>query len=139
MLYTPDGRDDAFNIIVHQNVRLSEVIVTDILESDRLPVIFSTLGPVRTRTILDPVENLTDWELFQSFALELISPDIKIHSSNEADEAARDFAASVASAYRLSTRTTTILDSKFAMPRLDHLLKHKGKLLVLVFNIKGGT
>jgi hypothetical protein len=65
---------------------------------------FIILDPVRTRKVLDPVEKLTDWELFQSFVSELISPNILIHSSNETDKAARDFAASIASAYRLSTR-----------------------------------
>jgi hypothetical protein len=33
-------------------------------------------------------------------------------SSNKSDKAARDFAASIASAYRISTRKTTILDQK---------------------------
>jgi hypothetical protein len=33
---------------------------------------FSILDPVRTREALDPVEKLTDWELFQSLASELI-------------------------------------------------------------------
>jgi hypothetical protein len=90
---------------------------------------FSILDPVRTREASDPVEKLTDWELLQSFASELISPNIQIHSSNEADKAARDFAASIASAYRLSTRKkTTVLDRKYEIPRLDHLLKHERKL-----------
>jgi hypothetical protein len=98
---TPDGRGDVLDIVVHQNVLLSEVIVTNILGSDNLPIIFSILDCVRTGETLDAVEKMTDWELFQSFASELISPDIQIHSSNEADKAARDFPASVASAYRL--------------------------------------
>jgi hypothetical protein len=37
---------------------------------------FSTLDPVRTREALDPVEKLRAWKLFQSFASELISPNI---------------------------------------------------------------
>jgi hypothetical protein len=32
--YTLDGRGDVLDIVVHQNVGLSEVIVTDILDSD---------------------------------------------------------------------------------------------------------
>jgi hypothetical protein len=47
------------------------------------------------------VEKMTDWELFQSIASELISPNIQFHFSNEADKSARDSAASIASAYRL--------------------------------------
>jgi hypothetical protein len=65
---------------------------------------FSILGPVRSRDTLDPVEKLTNWKLCQSLASELVSPNIQIYSSNEGDKAARDFAASIASAYRLSTR-----------------------------------
>jgi hypothetical protein len=37
---------------------------------------FNIPGPVRTREALDPVKNLTDWELFQSLASEIITPDI---------------------------------------------------------------
>jgi hypothetical protein len=57
------------------------------------------LGPIRTREILVPVKKLTDWELFQSFASELISQNIQIDSHNEADKAAP-----VASTYKLPTR-----------------------------------
>jgi hypothetical protein len=94
--YTPDGRGDVLDTVVHQNVRQSEVIVTDILDSNHLPIMFSILDPVRIRQALDPVEKLADWELFQSLASELVSPNIKIHSSKEADTAAHDFAASIA-------------------------------------------
>jgi hypothetical protein len=41
--YTPDGRGDVLDIVVHQNVRLSEVIVNDILPSDHLSIMFSIL------------------------------------------------------------------------------------------------
>jgi hypothetical protein len=126
--YTPDGRDDVLNIIVHQNVRLSEVIVSDILDSDHLPIMFSILDPVKTKEILDPVKKLTDWGLFQSFASELLSLNIHIHSSNEADKAARDFAASIASVYKISTRKTIIFDPKYEIPGLDSLLMHKRNL-----------
>jgi hypothetical protein len=61
---------------------------------------FSFLDPVRTKETLDPVEKLTDWELFKNLASELMSPNIQIHSSNEADKASRDVAASVTSAHR---------------------------------------
>jgi hypothetical protein len=37
---------------------------------------------------LDPVQKLADWELLQSLASELITQNIKIHASNEADKAA---------------------------------------------------
>jgi hypothetical protein len=53
---------------------------------------------VKAREIIDPVEKFTDWERFQSLASALVSPRIEINSCTEADKAARDFAASVASA-----------------------------------------
>jgi hypothetical protein len=66
--YTPDGRGD-LDVVVHQNVRLPEAIATDIPDSDHIPITFSILGPVRTREALDPVEELTDWKLFQASPL----------------------------------------------------------------------
>jgi hypothetical protein len=38
--YAPDGMSQALDILVHHNVRLSEIIVTDILDSD---IVFWTL------------------------------------------------------------------------------------------------
>jgi hypothetical protein len=37
-----------------------------------------SFDPVRTREALHPVEKLTDWDLFQSLASELIYPSIQI-------------------------------------------------------------
>jgi hypothetical protein len=82
------------------------------------------LDPVKTREDLDLFEKLTGWELLQSLASELVSPNIQINSSN----AARDFAASTASAYRVSTRKTKIIDRKYGIHDLDHVLKHNRKL-----------
>jgi hypothetical protein len=84
--YTPDGIGDVVYIVVQQNVRLSEAIVTDILGSDHLPIMFSILHPVRRKESLDPVKKFRDWELFQSLASELIPQNIQIHSSNESDK-----------------------------------------------------
>jgi hypothetical protein len=71
--YTPDGRGDVLDIAVYQNV--SEVTVIDIQYSDHLSM-FSIVDLVRTREASDPVEKLTDWELFQSLASEFVSPNI---------------------------------------------------------------
>jgi hypothetical protein len=57
---------------------------------------------------LDPVEKFTAWERFQGLASALMSPRVEINSCAETDKAARDFVASIASAYRLLTKTTTI-------------------------------
>jgi hypothetical protein len=93
---------------------------------------FSFLDPDRTRETLDSVEKLTDCELFQSLASELISPNIQIHSSSEADKVSRGFAAPVALAYRLSTRKTTILYQKYEIHGLDRLFKHIRNLRILL-------
>jgi hypothetical protein len=89
---------------------------------------FSILDPV-TRQALDPIEKLIDWEMFQSLVSELISPDIQIQSSNEADKTARVFAVSRASAYRIPSRKESIiLGRKYEIPGLDYLLKYEGKV-----------
>jgi hypothetical protein len=46
----------------------SEVTVTDILDSDHLPIMISILEPVRKREALDLVEKLRDCELLQSLS-----------------------------------------------------------------------
>jgi hypothetical protein len=53
---------------------------------------------------------------------------VENNSCIEADKAARDIAASVASAYRLSTKTTTISDRFRGSSSLERLLKHKQRL-----------
>jgi hypothetical protein len=79
------------DIVVHQNIRISDVIVSDILDSDHLPIIFHILDHVKIRNLSDPIEKLTDWDRFQNVASELISPKIEIKSGVEADKAAREF------------------------------------------------
>jgi hypothetical protein len=89
--------------VVHRNVQLSAVTVFDVLDSDHLPTYFHILDHVRATDISAPVENHRDWERLRSPAPELISPLIHIHNSEEAGKAARNFTASIASAYRLTT------------------------------------
>jgi hypothetical protein len=86
---------------------------------------FTITKPVRTRETSNPVGKLGDWELLQSLASELTSPNILIHFSNEADRAVHDFAAYTASTYRLWTRKPIGLDWKYEISGLDLLLKHK--------------
>jgi hypothetical protein len=116
------------DIVVHKDFRLSEVIVSDILESDHLPIIFHLLDRIRSINISAPVEKFTDWDRFQRLASEFISPKIQINSEQEADKAARDFTASIASAYRIATSKITLLDVNKDMPGVENLLKHKRKL-----------
>jgi hypothetical protein len=56
----------SLGIVVHKNVRLSEVIVSDILDSDHLPVVF------HFSNLSNPVDKFTDWERYQSLASKLI-------------------------------------------------------------------
>jgi hypothetical protein len=91
------------------------------LKSDHLTVTFSFLDTVNAGETLDLSEKLTHWELIQSLAFELISPNIPINLPNEAGKAARDFAASTASAYRISAKRTTIIERKYEIYDLDHL------------------
>jgi hypothetical protein len=97
---------------------VSNVIISDILDSDHLPILFHTLDHVKIRNLSEPVDKFTDWERFQNLASELISPKIEINTGVEADKAARDFTASIASAYRLSTSKITLFDINNDLPRV---------------------
>jgi hypothetical protein len=125
---SPSGNGDGLDIVVHQNIRVSDAIVSDILDSDHLQIIFHILDHVKIRNLSDPIEKFTDWDRFQSLASELISPKIDVKSGVEADKAARDFSASIASAYRLSTCKTTLLDLNNDLSGLVRLLRHKQRL-----------
>jgi hypothetical protein len=113
------------DIVVYQNIRVSDVISSDSLDSGHLPIVFHLLDHVKIRNLSEPIEKFTDWERFQSLAAEPISPRIEINSEVEADKVARDFIASIASAYSLSTSKVTLLDINKYIPGLDRLLKHK--------------
>jgi hypothetical protein len=89
---------------------------------------FCILDGVKARKFLDPVEKFTDWERFQSLASALVSPRVEINSYKEADKAGRTFAATIASAYKLSTKTTTIADHSRSPSGLERLLEHKNRL-----------
>jgi hypothetical protein len=45
---SPTGNSDVLDIVVHKNVRLSEVIVSEMLESDLISIVFRFLDHVRT-------------------------------------------------------------------------------------------
>jgi hypothetical protein len=47
--YSPAGNGGLLDIILHKNVWLSEVIVSDILDSGHLPIMFHSLDHIRTR------------------------------------------------------------------------------------------
>jgi hypothetical protein len=52
------GNENVLDIVVHKNIRLSDLTVSDILDSDHLPIMFHILDHVRTKQISEPLENL---------------------------------------------------------------------------------
>jgi hypothetical protein len=116
------------DIVVHENVRLSEVIASEILDSDQLPIVFHLLDHLRTRNPSDLVDKITDWERFQSLAFELISPRIKINLGKDGDKAAGNFIGPITSAYSISTCKITLSDFHKQLPGLESLLKNKRRL-----------
>jgi hypothetical protein len=120
--FVPNGRVDVLDIVIHKDFRLSEVRVLDIMESDHLLIMFFILNHIKAREIMDAVEKFTNWERFQSPASALVSPRVEINSCIETDKAAREFAASIASACRLSNKTT-ISDRNRGPSNLERLLK----------------
>jgi hypothetical protein len=67
------------DIVAHKNIRLSNVIVSDILYLDLLPVVFHILDHVRMTKHSEPLEKFTNCERFQSLASDLISPRIEVN------------------------------------------------------------
>jgi hypothetical protein len=126
--YTPSGNGDVLDIVLHRNVRITDENILEILDSDHLPILFHMLDHVSTRDISAPVEIHTVWEGFQSLASDLISPRTQIHTYEDAEEAARNFAASIASAYRLSTHKIPLSEPNEELPELDRLLQLKRRL-----------
>jgi hypothetical protein len=94
--YFPAANGDVLDIVVHRNIRMSDVIVSDILDSDHIPIIFHILDHVKIMKLSEPIEKFTDWHQFRNLASELTSPRTKINSGVEADKAARDFTTSIA-------------------------------------------
>jgi hypothetical protein len=120
--YSPTENGDVLDIVVHKNIRLSCVIVSDILDSDHLPIMFHILDHARTKQISKPLDKFTDWGRFQSLASNLISPRVEIKSGVETDKAACAFTTSFTSAYRLSTSKITLSELNKDIPGLDREL-----------------
>jgi len=100
------------DIVGHRTVRLSDVDVSDILDSNHMQILFHILDNVSTGDISAPVEIHIDWQRFRSLTSDFVSPRIQIHTVNDPKRVACDFAASIASAYSLSTRKITLSELK---------------------------
>jgi hypothetical protein len=127
------------DIVVHQNIRISDVTVSELLDSDHLPIVFHILDHVKIRNISELIEKFTDWNGVQSLAFKLITPKTEINSGAEADKATRGFTASIASAYRLSTSKVTLSDINNDLPGLDHLLKKQAEDTKIVARNEGSS
>jgi hypothetical protein len=49
--YSPAGNGDVLNIVVHQNIRVPDATVSDILDSGHLPVIFHIQDHVKIKNL----------------------------------------------------------------------------------------
>jgi hypothetical protein len=84
-LYFPKGNGDVLDIYVHKKVQLSDLIDSDTLDSDHLPIVLHLLDRIKTRNLPDPVDIFTDWERFQGSASELISTRIQVNWEERSD------------------------------------------------------
>jgi hypothetical protein len=75
--YSPVENGDVPDTVVYKNIRLSDGIVSDILDSDHLPIMFHILDHVRTKQISEPLENFTDWSGFKAW------PQIEYHPESK--------------------------------------------------------
>jgi hypothetical protein len=58
--YTPRGNGDVLHVVIHQNIHLPNITVSDVMDSDHLPIFFHILEHVSARNILTLVEIHTD-------------------------------------------------------------------------------
>jgi hypothetical protein len=56
-------------IVVRQNIRVSDDIVSDILDSDHQPIVIHILDHDKIRNLSEPIEKFTDLDPFQSSPL----------------------------------------------------------------------
>jgi hypothetical protein len=120
--YSPAGNGDMLDIVVHKNIRLSHVTVSDILNSDHLPIVIHILDHVSSKKTLGTNQKIYGLET----ASNLISPRIEINSKIEANKVACHFTATIASAHRLSTSKITLSKLNNDLPGLDQLLNTRG-------------
>jgi hypothetical protein len=57
--YYPAGNGDVLDIVVHQNIRVSDVTISDIFASDHIPVVYRILDHVKIRNLSEPASELT--------------------------------------------------------------------------------
>jgi hypothetical protein len=55
--YSPAGNGDVLDIVFHQIIRVSDIIVSDIMDSYHLPIIFHILDHVKISNLSECIEN----------------------------------------------------------------------------------
>jgi hypothetical protein len=98
------------------------------LDSDHLQILFRILYHVSTRDLYAPIEIHTDREQFRSPATDLISHIFQIDNIDEDERGTCNFAAFIASAYRLSTIKIILSELHSELPEIDGLLQLKQRL-----------
>jgi hypothetical protein len=66
---SPTGNDDALDIAVHQSIGLSSIIVPDMRDSYRLPIVLHILDHVKTKNLSEPAEKFTVGKVFKALTL----------------------------------------------------------------------
>jgi hypothetical protein len=125
---TPPWEMEMYWILWCISISDFQIIVSHILDSDYIQIIFHIKDHVRTKNVSAPLEEFTDWEQLQSLVSNLISPRIEINSGAEVYKAARAFTASIVSAYMLSTSKIALSELTKDLPGLDLLLKFKKRM-----------
>jgi hypothetical protein len=108
--YSRAGNGDVLDNVFGQNISLSDVIVSDIVDADQLLILLHIMDHEKFRKLSDHGEKFTDRDQFQSLAPELPSLRIEINKGVKADKSARDFTAYIASAFRMSSNGITLSD-----------------------------
>jgi hypothetical protein len=67
--YSPTINGDMFKTVMHKNVQLAKVTVSNILNSNHLTTVFHLLDPIRTRNHSDPVHNSWNGSSFKTWPL----------------------------------------------------------------------
>jgi hypothetical protein len=123
--YIPAGNVDVMDTVVHKNIRFSNVIVSDIPDSDHLPKYSTSWIILELQNSWKDSKIVIDWGWLQSIATDIVSPRIEINLGIESDKAVCNFTASVALVYQLSTTKLILLELNNDLPDLDHLLSTK--------------
>jgi hypothetical protein len=67
--YSHTGNGEVLDIVVHQNIRVSNVIVSDILDSDHLPILFHIPDHVKIMNLSKPIKDSQIGNYFKALSL----------------------------------------------------------------------